>query len=66
MEGHRMISQPLESKEMEKVLEMKEINDEELAQVAGGAARKTETRTAKKEVFEYCGRIQSILEWFYD
>ena len=66
MEGHRMISQPLVNKEMVKILEMKEINDEELAQVAGGAARKTETRTAKKEVCEYCGRIQIILEWFYD
>ena len=51
---------------MVKVLEMKEINDGELAQAAGGAARKTETRTAKKEVCEYCGRIQFISEWFYD
>ena len=42
---------------MEKVLDMKEINDEELAQAAGGAAR-TETRTAKKEVCECCGRNQ--------
>lgn len=36
---------------MEKI----EINEEELEKVAGGAAR-TETRTAKKESCEICGR----------
>ena len=36
-------------------MEMKEMNEEELAQAAGGAAR-TVTRTAKKEVCEICGR----------
>lgn len=38
-------------------MEMIEINEEELAQVAGGAAR-TASRTAKKEVCEICGRNQ--------
>ena len=38
-------------------MEMKEMNEEELAQAAGGAAQ-TVTRTASKERCECCGRNQ--------